>query len=205
MELKAFIGLFLYRGLYKLNKMGTRRLVSDSYGPPMFSAVSLVIVLHLFYTICPLLMKVPALKEGKRTGLLRLVIFLKNSIIIACWSQHLVTIYHQTKLFILCEHRYRPSSSTQVSRRSTTFFSNLQMPPDIPILLFHHHIVENLQRMGDSIILRALPLLFIIQQRYSQLIQVQLAVTFHSIDYTHKSRQLNGSLKNKLHVLRLRN
>ena len=86
MELKAFIGLFLYRGLYKLNKMGTRKLVSDSYGPPMFSAVSLVIVLHLFYTICPLLMKVPVLKDGKRTGLLRLVIFLKNSIIIACWS-----------------------------------------------------------------------------------------------------------------------
>ena len=39
MELKAFIGLFLYRGLYKLNTMGIRKLFSDSYGPPMFSAV----------------------------------------------------------------------------------------------------------------------------------------------------------------------
>ena len=39
MELKAFIGLFLYRGLYKLNIMGIRKVVSDSYRPPMFSAV----------------------------------------------------------------------------------------------------------------------------------------------------------------------
>ena len=39
MELKAFIGIFLYRGLYKLNTMGIRKLFSDSYGPPMFSAV----------------------------------------------------------------------------------------------------------------------------------------------------------------------
>ena len=39
MELKAFIRLFLYRGLYKLNTMGIVKLFSDSYGPPMFSAV----------------------------------------------------------------------------------------------------------------------------------------------------------------------
>ena len=39
MELKAFIGHFLYHGLYKLNTMGIRKLFSDSYGPPMFSAV----------------------------------------------------------------------------------------------------------------------------------------------------------------------
>ena len=39
MELKAFIGHFLYRGLYKLNTMGIRKLFSDSYGPPVFSAV----------------------------------------------------------------------------------------------------------------------------------------------------------------------
>ena len=39
MEIKAFIGLFLYRGLYKLNTMGIRKLFSDSYGRPMFSAV----------------------------------------------------------------------------------------------------------------------------------------------------------------------
>ena len=39
MELKAFIGLSLYRGLYKLNTMGIRKLFSDSCGPPIFSAV----------------------------------------------------------------------------------------------------------------------------------------------------------------------
>ena len=39
MELKAFIGHFLYHGLYKLNTMGIWKLFSDSYGPPMFSAV----------------------------------------------------------------------------------------------------------------------------------------------------------------------
>ena len=39
MELKASIGLFLYRGLYKLNTLGIRKFFSDSYGPPMFSAV----------------------------------------------------------------------------------------------------------------------------------------------------------------------
>ena len=37
-ELKAFIGLFLYRGLCKLNTMGIRKLFSDSYRPPTFSA-----------------------------------------------------------------------------------------------------------------------------------------------------------------------
>ena len=39
MELKAFIGLLLYHGLYKLNTMGIRKLFSDSYGPPMFNTV----------------------------------------------------------------------------------------------------------------------------------------------------------------------
>ena len=39
MELKAFIGLFLFRGLYKLNTMGIWKLFSGSYGPPIFSAV----------------------------------------------------------------------------------------------------------------------------------------------------------------------
>ena len=39
MKLKAFIGLFLYRGLYKPNTMGIRKIFSDSYGPPTFSAV----------------------------------------------------------------------------------------------------------------------------------------------------------------------
>ena len=39
MELKPFIGLFLYHGLYKLNAMGIRKLFSDSFGPPMFNAV----------------------------------------------------------------------------------------------------------------------------------------------------------------------
>ena len=39
MELKAFIGLLLYRGLYKLNTMGIWKRFSDSYRPPMFSVV----------------------------------------------------------------------------------------------------------------------------------------------------------------------
>ena len=39
MELKAFIWLFLYRGLYKLNTMRIWKLFSDSYWPPIFSAV----------------------------------------------------------------------------------------------------------------------------------------------------------------------
>ena len=38
MELKNLIGLFLYRGLCKLNIMGIRKLFSDSYRPPTFSA-----------------------------------------------------------------------------------------------------------------------------------------------------------------------
>ena len=50
MELKVFVGLFLYRGLYKRNTMGNRKLFSDSYGPPMFSAVMsrnrLAFILH---------------------------------------------------------------------------------------------------------------------------------------------------------------
>ena len=39
MELKAFIELFLHRGLYKLNGMGIGKPFSDSYGRPVFSAV----------------------------------------------------------------------------------------------------------------------------------------------------------------------
>ena len=50
MELKVFIGCFLYRGLYKLNTIGIRKVFSDSYGPPMFSAVMscirFVFILH---------------------------------------------------------------------------------------------------------------------------------------------------------------
>ena len=39
MELKALTELFLYRGLYKLNSSGIRKLFSDCWGPPIFSAV----------------------------------------------------------------------------------------------------------------------------------------------------------------------
>ena len=49
MELKAFIGLFLYRGLYKLNTMGIRKLFSEKL-PPIFCAVMsrnrLAFILH---------------------------------------------------------------------------------------------------------------------------------------------------------------
>ena len=38
-EMKALIGLILYRGLYKLNNFTATKLFSDKYGPPMFGAV----------------------------------------------------------------------------------------------------------------------------------------------------------------------
>ena len=38
-ELKAYIGLFLYHGFYEMNTIGIWKLFSDTYGPPMFSAV----------------------------------------------------------------------------------------------------------------------------------------------------------------------
>ena len=79
-KLKAFIGPFFYSGLYKLNTIGIQKPFSDSYGQPMFSAVMSQIVLHLFYTVFPLMMKVPLLKDGKRIGLLQ---FLSGG---ACWS-----------------------------------------------------------------------------------------------------------------------
>ena len=34
----SFIGLFLYRGLYKLYTIDTTKLFSNTYGPPVFSA-----------------------------------------------------------------------------------------------------------------------------------------------------------------------
>ena len=40
MDLEAlFIGLFLCHGLYKVNTLGIRKLFSDTYGPPILSAV----------------------------------------------------------------------------------------------------------------------------------------------------------------------
>ena len=51
-EMKDFIGLFIYRGLYKLNTMAIKKLFSKKYGPPMFSAVMsrnrFVFILHNF-------------------------------------------------------------------------------------------------------------------------------------------------------------
>ena len=86
MELKAFIELFLYRGFYKLNTMGICKLFSDSYGPPMFSAVMscnrFVFILHSLSFED----ESTRAERWKRTGLLRFVSFLKNSIISACWS-----------------------------------------------------------------------------------------------------------------------
>ena len=86
MELKAFIGPFLYHGLYKLNTMGIQKLFSDSYGPPMFSAVMscnrFVFILHSLSFED----ESTRAERWKRTGLLRFVSFLKNSIISACWS-----------------------------------------------------------------------------------------------------------------------
>ena len=37
-EISAFVGLFLYRGLYKLNTISINKLFSTNYGPPIFSA-----------------------------------------------------------------------------------------------------------------------------------------------------------------------
>jgi hypothetical protein len=38
-ELNALIGLYIYRGLYKLNTLSVTKLFSNTYGPPIFSAV----------------------------------------------------------------------------------------------------------------------------------------------------------------------
>lgn len=38
-EILAFIGLFLYRGLYQQNNMAITTLFSDDFGPPMYAAV----------------------------------------------------------------------------------------------------------------------------------------------------------------------
>lgn len=46
LEVRAFIGLMLYRGLYKLNTFTVRKLFSDRYGPPIFSAT---MSRHRFY------------------------------------------------------------------------------------------------------------------------------------------------------------
>ena len=37
-ELYAFIGLYIYRGLYKLSTLSVDKLFSNMYGPPVFSA-----------------------------------------------------------------------------------------------------------------------------------------------------------------------
>ena len=124
MELKAYIRLYLYCGLYKLKLSEFRNFFLIAMDHLCTVLYCFVIVLHLFYTICPLMMKVHVLKDEKRTGLLQFVSFLRNSMISACWSYHLVTIYYWMKLFILCECRYCSSSSSRVSRRSAAFFSN---------------------------------------------------------------------------------
>ena len=83
MELKSFIGLSLYHGLYKLNIMGIRKLFSDSSGPLVFSAVMsrnrFAFILHNFSFDD----ESTRAERWKRIGLLR---FLKNSIISACCS-----------------------------------------------------------------------------------------------------------------------
>ena len=35
----AFIGLYLYRGLYKLNTLSAAKLFSNDFGPSIFSAI----------------------------------------------------------------------------------------------------------------------------------------------------------------------
>ena len=38
-EICAFLGLFLYRGLYKQNTMSSKKLFSEEYGPPIYGEV----------------------------------------------------------------------------------------------------------------------------------------------------------------------
>ena len=38
MEIRAFISLFIYKGLHKLKTFRIARLFSERYGPPIFSA-----------------------------------------------------------------------------------------------------------------------------------------------------------------------
>ena len=37
-EIYAFIGLYIYRGLYKLNSLSVDKLFTNDFGPPIFSA-----------------------------------------------------------------------------------------------------------------------------------------------------------------------
>ena len=53
-EIYAFIGLHLYRGLYKLNTLSVDKLFSNDFGPPIFSATMSIncfvfIRAHLFF------------------------------------------------------------------------------------------------------------------------------------------------------------
>ena len=159
MELKAFIGLFLYRGLYRLNTIRIRKLFSDSYGPPMFSAVMsskrFAFILHNL-SFDDESTRAERWKKDRFTATREFFEKFNNQCMMALAPGDYLSLDETL------ECRYRSSSSIRVSRGGTTFFSNLQMPPDIPTLLFHHHIVGNLQRREDSIIFRTPRLLFII-------------------------------------------
>lgn len=63
-EINAFIGIFLYRGLYKLNTIDTSKLFSNKYGPPFFSATMSRNGSILFLHIYRLMMRIPETIDG---------------------------------------------------------------------------------------------------------------------------------------------
>ena len=105
--------------------MGIRELFSDRYGPPMTSAVMhrncFAFMLHnLSFDD-----KSTPTERWKKDRVNVICVFfekLNNQCMLVLAPGDYLSL---DELFILCEHRYRSSSSTRVSQRSTAFSSNL--------------------------------------------------------------------------------
>lgn len=96
-EIYAFIGLYLYRGLYKLNCISAHRLFSNQYGPPIFSATMSRNRFFLYVQTFVLTTRQQEMKDGNMTVLRQCVMFLNLSIMNACHALYRATIYHLMK------------------------------------------------------------------------------------------------------------
>ena len=105
--------------------MGISKLFSDSYGPPMPSAVMprncFAFILHNL-SFDDKSNPNERWKKDRFTAIREFFEKLNNQFMLALALGDYLSL---GQLFILCEHRYRSSNSTQVSQRSTAFSSNL--------------------------------------------------------------------------------
>lgn len=139
-EMLAFIGLFIYRGMYKQNTMSVKTLFSDEYGLPMYGAV---MSRNRFEFLPSNLCFDDPDNRDERWKKDR---FAAIRELFEAFNKQCLTMMAPSDYLSIDETLYPMSNTSQINLGRMAYCSKLSMMPDFPIIILWHHTVGSQSR-----------------------------------------------------------